>query len=445
MKAPKQLILGNGSERGEFISIKNIFDEFGKPHDGIQVMKTYYPYHDGWNTKDRISKSTKKENVDYAWDYEYDDYHPLDIFEEESKTLAQLQEIKTYGSDIHLTLTMDAHLGDDELEKIFLKLKGFGRIFLRINHEENGNWFEHNKNYSRKEVAEFFVRCHHIAKRISSEFYTIFSVTGDCFSPESGVNVDKLDLEEEQLKAALSCADFWSIDKYISLNYGWPFYELKNQPDDRCFTMTEMDWWKIIEETYLQMIQCNDGIMKPLFINEFNADSDVDGFSGQSSKISNIFENYFQKEYSWLKGIVMYQYQDDGGLGLVFYNEKGTLQSYPSLESYKKAIGLRKEWISERSKGDILFRWINSETIEGISITITKKNAEFCNRNEYKLFLYNETNGEWICLLPEECVTIQSDEIAVFVPPYVKQEQIQYTCDIHNVEEWIRNLVVREF
>lgn len=442
VKEPKQLILGNGSERGEFIPMKDVFGAFKKPHDGIQVMKTYYPNHDGWNTQDKISKSTKMENVDYAWDYEYDDYHPLDIFEAESVTLAQLQDIKKYGSDIHFTLTMDAHLKDEEIEQIFEKLKGFGRIYLRINHEENGYWFEHNKTYSRKEVAEFFVRCHKIVKRISSEFYTVFSVTADEFRPEAGVLADKLDLGEGKLKEALACADFWSIDKYISLNFGWPFYELQHKPDDQCFNINEDQWWNIVEETYLQMIECNDGIMKPLFINEFNSDSDVDGFDGQASKVKNIYEVFLKRQISWLKGIVMYQFQDDGGLGLVSCNEKGELQRHPSFESYKETISQRKESICERDNSDISFRWLNSEIIEGVSVKLSEKITGFTNRNAYTVFLYQEDNGEWTCLLPGESANVQTDKISIFVPPYDKEGTLQYTCNIDDMNYWLHNLMM---
>jgi len=100
-----QLILANGSERGEFVPLDYVFSQFKGIHDGVQLMRTYYPEDDSWNPYKRISTVSKKERVSFAWDYEYEDYHPFDVFENKSATLDQMELIKLYGSDIYLTLT----------------------------------------------------------------------------------------------------------------------------------------------------------------------------------------------------------------------------------------------------------------------------------------------------------------------------------------------------
>jgi hypothetical protein len=163
-KNKTRLILSNGSERGDFVPMSYIQSKLGRIHDGIQLMKAYYPYDEVWSAKHKVSQVSRKDNVNYAWDYEYEDYHPFDIFEENSITLKEMEEIKKYGSDIYLTLTIDLSLPDNELIEIVKILNGYGRIFLRINHEANGEWFRYNVFNAYKEVSDFFVRFHRIIK-----------------------------------------------------------------------------------------------------------------------------------------------------------------------------------------------------------------------------------------------------------------------------------------
>ena len=62
-----------------------------------------------------------------------------------------MKEIR-HGEDVTLTLTIDPHLDDSYLRAVAEDLKEYGRVFLRINHEATGNWFEFTKGQLIKKL-----------------------------------------------------------------------------------------------------------------------------------------------------------------------------------------------------------------------------------------------------------------------------------------------------
>jgi hypothetical protein len=436
-KNKTRLILSNGSERGDFVPMSYIQSKLGRIHDGIQLMKAYYPYDEVWSAKHKVSQVSRKDNVNYAWDYEYEDYHPFDIFEENSITLKEMEEIKKYGSDIYLTLTIDLSLPDNELIEIVKILNGYGRIFLRINHEANGEWFRYNVFNAYKEVSDFFVRFHRIIKGQSSSIYTVFSLTGDIFVPGKIVTDELLRLSESGLKEALQTADYWSVDKYSSLNYGWPFEDISNGKN-LFFKQTVEEWWQMLEETYIKMIWLNDLKAKPLFLNEFNSDSDVDGFENQAKIINRIYDRLATGEYQWLAGITMYQFRDYGGLGL----EKGSLKEYqslPALDAYRNVIQKFNydKLIDEKAwnRDDYLFTWGHADSLRGLCInmadTIWK---EFVNLLDCPVYIVSHDQSRWILLDKNERMTNNGwESFYLFIPPVI----VSGKCRPHNM---IRNL-----
>ncbi len=438
-----QLILSNGSERSDFVPMDYIFSQMNKIHDGIQIMKTYYPLDEMWNPKKKISEITLKKNVSYSWDFEYEDYPPLDIFEENSIVLNEIKQIKLYGADIHLTLTMDLSLSDNDIIKIVKKLNPFGRIFLRINHETNGHWFRFNRQYTYKEVNDFFVRCHKIIKNNSSNIFTVFNISADFFVREKIVRSKLLRLSSDELQESLNIADYWSIDKYVSLNYGWPFEKMSVKKGN-FFTGTLETWWLLLEESYINMIWKNNLKAKKIFISEFNSDSDIEGYAGQAKIIEDVYNRLSSGQFEWIEGIVMYQFRDKGGLGL----EKGDLKSFkklPALNAYKKAINKFKYIVfqdeSEWSYNDYTFNWENSNSIRGLMIDNIEEKKKLINKFGVPIYIMYGDNQIWKRLEPDSCFILNKFPlIYIFIPPFSdsdENERIFYSKMIRDIKDKI--------
>jgi hypothetical protein len=436
------LLLNNGSERGDYVPMSHIFSCFNRIHDGIQLMKTYYPFDPIWSSTKKISEVSHRK-VDYAWNYEYENYHPFDILEENSKVIEQFKDIKKFGSDIHLTLTLDLSLSDYDLEKIFKPLLHFGKIYLRLNHEANGYWFIYNNYYQYKEVSDFFVRCHKIVKSTCPNVYTVFSLSADVSQYENHVKNDHLKLADDQMAEALSIADYWSLDKYTSLNFGWPYYDMK---EGKFSTGTIEQWWQLLYETYLKMIHKNDMKMKKLFINEFNSDSDVDGEEGQGQIIAKIYERIRKSDFDWLAGITLYQFRDHGGLGL----EKGDLKEYksmPSLLHYKDAIknmNYELDYDEQDWKyADFIFNWTDSDSIRGLSIKNFAEKKSIENKFDVPFFLIDDKK-DWFYLKPGDIHELEGQNgIILCLPPCEsKSNSLKYSNTVRDFKNLIESMVV---
>jgi hypothetical protein len=437
-----RLILANGSERGDFVAMPDIFAKLGMAHDGIQLMKTYYPHDPAWSSRQKISAVTAKKKISYAWDYEYEDYHPFDIWEAESVTRKEIEAIKAYGSDLHLTLTLELSLSDAEIARIVRALNPYGRIFLRINHEANGDWFRYNRQHTFREVSDFFVRCHQIIKNNSTNIYTVFNLSADYFVNDQIVTDRCLHLDGAQLNGALRVADYWSIDKYTSLHYGWPF-EAKITPSSTAyFQGTISSWWQLVEETYLKMIWHNQLQAKPLFINEFNSDSDVDGYEGQAQIIAAIYRRLARGEFDWLAGMTLYQFRDWGGLGL----EKGNLRDYrtlPALTAYQNAIKTFRHELTdvgpEWRYPDYTFTWTDSDQIRGLRLRQVSDKAVFTNRFAFPLFIISGAQQSWNRLEPNSTWTVpEQNEFILLIPPYQNGDgSFNYSCCIRDFKAQI--------
>lgn len=439
-------ILNNGSERGDFIDCEKILWSMGRIHDGIQMMKTYYPSDPSWTTEGKISKFSKKDGVNFAWGHEYDDYEPYDILEPASKTRKQLEQVKQFGADVHLTLTMDMSLTELDLEKIFEPLKNYGKVYLRINHEANGYWFRHNTLHSYKEVADFFVTCHKVVKRISSNIYTVFNVSADAFVGDGINNVvtnKDAHLESHELLAAVQAADFWSIDKYVTLNWGWPHTHPDSSPD--YFKGSIDTWWRLVEECYLLMASMNGGHCKPLFIGEFNTDSDVVGQDGQVETIKDVYKRIRLSHYPWLRGISMYQYCDEGGLGLNTGNQYGYVET-PALAAYRTEIHendyLVKLDEAEWERSAFSFSWKDIDNIKGLKIEITEAGS-LSFKNRWITPVYVKVGSSWHYLRHHQTMTINAEEFYLFIPPYKKahSNKIEYVQTVKNIKEQLQTMI----
>lgn len=436
-RAKTKLILSNGSERGDYVDCVEMQRSFASPHDGVQLMKTYYPSDPKWNNRARISRAHPNAASSYAWDHDYDDYWPLDFDVQDGHSERQLRQVKLIGADVHLTLTLDMSLADDELVGIFTRLINLGTVYLRINHEANGRWFRHHKLHGRKELGDFFVRCHRLIKCHAPNIKTVFSLSADIFVGDqvNSIVTRKLaHIEARELQEALGIADYWSLDKYVALNWGWPH----TRPGDsgNFFTGTVETWWRLIEETYLLMIFANGGAMKPLFLHEFNSDSDVVGEAGQAAAITEVYRRIQQSDLPWLEGICFYQYCDEGGLGLL-RGRDGNYSVTESMSAYGEVLRQAAPAISTADvawdQAHFSFAWESSAAIKGLSLRRPPISRRFVNRFDVPVYLVD--SDHWTRLGTGESAAIDAERVQLFVPPAVLRDRLRYVTTVHNIEE----------
>ncbi|MCL2254869.1 MAG: hypothetical protein FWC09_10545, partial [Lachnospiraceae bacterium] len=257
--------LGDGSERGEYVSQGYILNVLGRPHRGINLMYCYYPLDEGW--PGRASVVHAHDSVGFAWDYPYDDYFPYEggiSGHMDGEPFKSMREVRRYGQDVILTLTIDPHVSDEHLIKLADELSTFGRMMLRINHEATGNWFAFNKRCTYKEVADFFVRFHHIIKRRAPHIKTILCIDGLH-------SLDKTEIDkEEEFAEAVRVADIWSVDKYPALHWGWP-YDVAERGGKSHKRYDINDVYALTKKSFERFKEINGGVAKPMLMSELNA------------------------------------------------------------------------------------------------------------------------------------------------------------------------------
>lgn len=387
------LDLGDGSERGEYVCQDYIINTLGRPHRMVNIMFTYYPKDKQWPM--RISEACKDMNVSFAWDYPYDDYFP---FADDGDQFKQMRDIRMHGQDVLLTLTIDCSLDDDMLRDVARKLRPFGRMCIRINHECNGDWFTHNKRFTFNEIADFFVRFDKIIKEEAPQVKTIFCA-GRALPPDENGEV-KISCEDDMLEA-YKAADIWSADWYLALHYGWPYDIAEPGVEGRyCFDGVD-DMYDGYKATFDRLSSITSP--KPLIQAEFNADGDVTGPRHQADSVVKYLNKLRDNEASWITGISMYQFRDRGRLGLEVEdpNNKSNGIKQPIMDEYKKVLFDDYFYPSlemgENVQFPLTLRWGGSEDADGVSMNIEfEKTPEFCEITLDKdVAVMMEFHGKW--------------------------------------------------
>ncbi len=370
--------LGDGSERGGYVNQDYILQKLGRPHRAISLMYCYYPLDKGW--PERASVAHASDLVSFAWDYPYDDYFTYkgglggDLSEE---PFSYMRDVRRHGQDVLLTLTIDPHVTDEHLIAIAKDLTTFGRVQLRINHEATGSWFSFNKRCTYQEVADFYVRFHKIVKEHATNVQTIL-----CIGGIEDVNATEM-IKEEEFTEAVKTTDIWSVDKYITLHYGWP-YDIAERGGKSHYCKTAEETYRLAKLSYDRFCYLNGGNSKPMVMSELNADGDVTGQIRQASMMKEFCNFIKEDKEQWLSGFTMYQFRDDGRLGLEMTdpNNKEVGIEQPLLQEYKEIIHddffQPVMTMKEEIKFPVTLRWGGSEDSDGITIPIVlEKNPVF--------------------------------------------------------------------
>lgn len=452
-KAKCAVDLGDGSERGEYVSQDYILHTLGRPHRSISLMYCYYPLDEGW--PGRASVVHANPDVSFAWDYPYDDYFTYKGGlggNTDGEPFNYMREIRQHGQDVTLTLTMDPHISDEHLIAIAKDLKPFGRLMLRINHEATGNWFSFNRRCTYQEVADFYCRAHRIIKEHAPNVQTILCTGG----VEENGKIEK----EEEFTEAVRCTDMWSIDKYFALHWGWPF-DVAERGGTTHSRGNIREIYEYTKKSYERFSELCGGIKKPMMMSEVNADGDVVGPYEQAAMVKEFCDILKEENATWFTNFSMYQFRDRGRLGLEIEDpnnsEVGIAQ--PILETYKEIIHdeyFQPEMtIGAEVQLPLTLRWGGAEDAEGIAIPVhLESNPHFFElvfEDDSNLMI--EINGTWFYKSPKaktidvmsaffkKPVTSPCDmTLKIFAPPATGENDISTEDGLYNSYTTIEKL-----
>lgn len=399
------LDIGDGSERSAYVNQDYMLRRLGRPHRGISLMYCYYPLDKEW--PQRISEAWKDRDVKFAWDYPYDDYFPYGggiDGNTEGEPFVFMKDVRKHGQDVILTITCDPHISDEHIIAIAKDLRPYGRMMLRINHEATGTWFSFNKRAGYQEVADFFVRFHRIIKEYAPNVSTVLCI-GSLAADGSG-KVEK----EEEFTEAIRTADIWSVDEYVSLNWGWP-YEIATKDTTQHRRRGVREVYQLVKDTYHRFTEINGGVAKPMVMSEFNTDADVVGVLEQAEDVREFYQYIREDEENWLSGITFYQFRDDGRLGLEMtdFNNSGVGIEQPVMKAYKEILGDKYFYpdirTGENTELPAVLRWGSSEDAEGIAVDIELDGNPHYAEAYFEgtlagANLIMEINGQWFYKAP---------------------------------------------
>ncbi len=362
--------LGDGSERGLYVDQDYILNKLGRPHRGISLMYCYYPLDKTWPA--RASEAFKDMEVSFAWDYPYDDYFPYTGGlggDRDSEVFLRMQDIRKHGQDVILTLTVDPHVSDEHIIEIAKDLRPYGRVLLRMNHECTGDWFSYTKRASYEEIGQFFVRFTNVMEKYAPNVKMI--LCAGCVTQETAPKLEK----EEEFADAVRATDIFSIDKYLALNWGWP-YEIAEKDNFQHKREDVREIYKMTRKSFDRLVEISGGVKKPMVMSELNADGDVTGAYDQA-KMFKEFTDYIKNDPErWFSAFTCYQFRDDGRLGLEITdpNNSSVGIEQPLMSVYKEIIhddffkpGKVTEGAAELP---ITLRWGGAEDAEGIAMEL---------------------------------------------------------------------------
>ncbi|MCL2003476.1 MAG: hypothetical protein FWG72_05665 [Oscillospiraceae bacterium] len=395
------LDLGDGSERGEYVSQDVILHTLGRPHRAINLMYCYYPLDKGWPARASDLPLPDGKTAGFAWDYAYDDYFPYQGGLEgdtSGEPFGQMRDVRRHGQDVILTLTCDCAVSDAQIIRIAEDLRPFGRLMLRVNHEATGNWFAFNKRYTYQEVADFFSRFHRLLKQHAPHIRTILCVGED--TPDKNGQMPY----EDEFAEAIALTDMWSTDTYLALHWGWPF----DIAEPGGSSHKRGDNGKVLRGfnfEYERFMARGENKARPFVISEFNADGDVTGPYEQAEQLLDFYRR-LPEEAPCVTGVTFYQFRDRGRLGLEIEdpNNPGAGVKQPALDMYREVLSMAPYLPVLEQGAEAAFparlRWGGSEDADGLAIPLTfEKDPVFCEvmfeGEDAALNLMMELNGRW--------------------------------------------------
>lgn len=426
------LDLGDGSERGEYVSQDYILNKLGRPHRGISLMYCYYPKDKEWPA--RISEVCT--DAKSAWDYPYEDYFPYTggiTGNRMGEPFISMKDVRRHGQDVILTITMDTFLEDEYIVGIAQDLRTYGRVQLRINHEASGDWFCFNKRSTYEQVGAFFAHCCEIIHREAPNVKVIL-----CLDGFKEMDEEKM-AKEDCFVNAIMAADIESVDRYLALHWGWP-YDVAEEGGNTFARYSVKKIYEVAKKSYRRYNEIN-GCIKPMVLSELNADGDVTGAYDQAKMIKQFCKLLKDDKEKWLSAWTMYQYRDRGRLGLEIEdpNNKNVGIEQPILETYKEILNDEYFMPSIETKEEIslpiTLRWGGAEDADGVAMPIFMKMPPIFFEAYFEDDLLDanlmmEINGKWFYKAPgakcidfmpafynNKLVIMKNLTLKIFAPP----------------------------
>ena len=402
-KAKCAIDLGDGSERGEYVSQDYILNVLGRPMRAVSLMTAYYPLDETFPVRAHDAFADKE--ITYQWDYPYDDYETYKgglIGQLDKEPFNWMRDVRRHGQDVCLTVTADTRIGDEHLRAMAKDLSTFGRVMLRLNHEAGGTWFTFTKRATYEEIALFYAHACEIFHEEAPNVKLILCLNG------LGEDGEKIEMEEI-FAPAIKATDIFSMDRYMSLHWGWPYdiakKETKNYYREKVKNIYDMG------KACAKRFELVAGEKRPMVLSEMNADGDVTGPYEQCDMLKEFCEMLKEDSEEWLDAFTFYQFRDRGRLGLEWEdpNNSEVGIKLPLMDTFKEIINDEFFMPSIDEKEEITLpvtlRWGGAEDSDGIAVEIKFDNEPvFCEayfEDELKdANLMMELNGRWFYKAP---------------------------------------------
>ena len=245
---------------------------------------------------------------------------------------------------------------------------------------------------------------------------------------------------EDIFAEASRAADIVSVDRYMSLHWGWP-YDVAEEGGDTFSRSKVEDIYTLAKKSYERYTFVNGGTKKPMVLSEFNSDGDVTGPYDQADMLKEFCEMLKADKDKWLSGFTLYQFRDRGRLGLEIEDpnnaEVGIEQ--PLMDTYRDIIHddffQPSMEVGAETALPATLRWGGSEDADGISVPLHfDSDPVFCeayfDEDTVDMNLMLELNGFWFYKAPGvKCVDMMSAffknrldgatdmDLKIFAPP----------------------------
>ncbi len=399
-----RLFMSDGSERSTYMPQEQALGLLGAPHSGVNLMSMYYPKLSFWPERRLFGSdpghyrncpaSTREEDYRDATD----GYYPFVLDGDENPALAQVADVRRWGQEPRLTVTADVDTPEEDLRRIAERLREFGPMQLRLNHEANGcTWFRFARGVGLRppeerrqwhgRMADFFLRAHRVFADAAPKVTFVACYQGEREAIERGEELPALGPKEFGPVYRLPDVVV-GVDLYGSLHYGWPEHAIEDAPligevepeEQAAYAMTPHELCEGGFRTFWRTMCRLRGEQVRIDLGELNFDEDIHGPWIQAYLVDQAFR-WVRDHPEVVGSVTFYELTDRGGLGLFrqrAYDDLERLDTTVLLEVYRRIMGW-DVWRHPRERVGAVepgaqrveLRWNSPLDAEGVALDVT--------------------------------------------------------------------------